>query len=70
MERNFIYRSASLIAFLLLAVLLLPHLLVATEPDGNSAMIGNDTPQARLRLIATLLPGRNGERAFCAMTKK
>jgi hypothetical protein len=50
MEQNFFHRSASLIAFTLLAVLLLPPLLVVAEPDANSGQKGNDTPQA---LVAT-----------------
>ena len=37
MEPNFVYRSASLIASALLAVLLLPPRLGAAEPDANSA---------------------------------
>jgi hypothetical protein len=70
MEQNFIYRPASLIAFLLLAVLLLPHLLVAAEPDGNSAMIGNDTPQALVATFRHALAGKEWRTCFLCYDKK
>src|SRR5262245_30092178 len=48
MKQNFFYRSASLIACALPAVLFLPSLVGAVEPDANSGMKGSDTPQALL----------------------
>src|SRR5436190_10251244 len=50
MEHNIIYRSAALIVFASLAVLLMPRSLVAAEPKASLAVKENDTPQS---LVAT-----------------
>src|SRR5262245_30127862 len=70
MEQNFFYRSALQIACALLAVLFLPSLVRAVEPDANSGMKGSDTPQALLATYHNALARREWQTCFLCCAPK